>query len=196
MQDATLVFTPMTLDDVEVVGRLEPLCFPAPWPTSTYRHELRLNRLGFYWVIRPQIGLARSEFPPILAYGGYWLMGEEIHIVTLATHPDWRRRSLGEWLLLEMLAQARSQGATEATLEVRMSNLGAQKLYQKLGFAEVGRRKRYYRDNGEDALLYTLSRLDDGASWRPLAGRLERLRGTASVERRQVDRETGRQGNR
>lgn len=190
MQDTTFIFTPMTLDDVEIVGALEPLCFPAPWPASTYRHELRLNRLGFYWVIRPQRGHRRNGLPPILAYGGYWLMGEEMHIVTLATHPDWRRRNLGEWLLLEMLAQARSQGATEATLEVRVSNRGAQKLYQKLGFAEVGRRKRYYRDNGEDALLYTLARLDDGATWRPLARRLEELRGATSVERRQGDRET------
>lgn len=188
MQDTTLIFTPMTLADVEVVGTLEPLCFPAPWPASTYRHELRFNRLGFYWVIRPRGSPGHNGFPPILAYGGYWLMGEEMHIVTLATHPEWRRRKLGEWLLLEMLAQARSQGATEATLEVRVSNLGAQKLYQKLGFVEVGRRKRYYRDNGEDALLFTLSRLDDGAIWRPLARRLEELRRTVAVEGRQVDR--------
>ncbi|RIK37523.1 MAG: ribosomal-protein-alanine N-acetyltransferase [Chloroflexi bacterium] len=176
MQDATLIFSPMTLDDVEAVSILEPLCFPAPWPASTYRHELRLNRLGFYWVIRPQRDRSRNGLPPILAYGGYWLMGEEMHIVTLATHPDWRRRNLGEWLLLEMLAQARSQGATETTLEVRVSNVGAQHLYQKLGFVEVGRRKRYYRDNGEDALLYTLPGLGDGVIWRPLARRLEELR--------------------
>jgi ribosomal-protein-alanine N-acetyltransferase len=178
MAEPRAIFSPMTLADVEAVGVLEPLCFPAPWPESTYRHELRQNRLGHYWVIRRKEPALRSDLPRILAYGGYWLMGGEMHIVTLATHPAWRRRSLGEWLLLEMLAKARSQGASEATLEVRMSNLVAQQLYQKLGFVETGRRKRYYRDNGEDALIYTLAPLDDEQVWRSLEQRLNELRST------------------
>jgi ribosomal-protein-alanine N-acetyltransferase len=175
MNQIALTFSPMTLEDVDTVGVLEPLCFPAPWPTSTYRHELRHNRLGFYWVIRPE-GAGQQTLPRILAYGGYWLTAPEVHIVTIASHPQWRRHGLAEWLLLEMVAQARSQGATEATLEVRVGNLGAQALYEKLGFRQVGRRKRYYRDNGEDALLLTLANLDHGGIWRPLAQRLAQLR--------------------
>ena len=100
--------------------------------------------------------------PPIFAYGGYWLMGEEAHIVVLATHPQWRRRGLAEAVLIEMLAQMRSVDVNEVTLEVRSGNVAAQELYRKLGFEEVGRRKRYYRDNGEDALLLTLFHLQDG----------------------------------
>jgi [ribosomal protein S18]-alanine N-acetyltransferase len=175
MKQIELTFSPMTLDDVDTVGVLEPLCFPTPWPTSTYRQELRHNRLGFYWVIRP-VDAGQAILPPLLAYGGYWLTAPEAHIVTIASHPQWRRHGLAEWLLLEMLAQARSQGATEATLEVRVGNLGAQALYEKLGFRQVGRRKRYYRDNGEDALLLTLAHLDHGGIWRPLAQRLAQLR--------------------
>jgi [ribosomal protein S18]-alanine N-acetyltransferase len=175
-----LLFTPMILADVEAVGVLEPLCFPAPWPASTYRHELRFNRLGFYWVIRPEQG-ATDSLPPLLAYGGYWLMKPEMHIVTVASHPEWRRRGLAEWLLLEMLAQARSQGAEEATLEVRATNRNAQALYYKLGFQQVGLRKRYYRDNGEDALLLTLDQLGHSGIWRPLEQRLAQVREAASL---------------
>jgi ribosomal-protein-alanine N-acetyltransferase len=173
---AHLVFTPMRLADVESIGELEQVCFPAPWSTSAYRHELQHNRLSSYWVIRPAGRDALATLPPILAYGGYWLMAHEAHIATIATHPQWRRRKLGEWLLLEMIAQARSCGAHSATLEVRVNNLAAQALYEKLGFVEVGVRKRYYRDNGEDARLMTLFNLDKGAVWRPLAQQLTRVR--------------------
>ena len=174
MQEPTFVFTPMLLADVDAVSVLEPLCFPSPWPASTYRHELQQNRRAFYWVLRPRNPAIAAQ-TPLVAYGGYWLMGEEAHIVTLASPPGWRRRHLGERLLLEMLAQARTQGATQATLEVRVGNHAAQALYQKQGFIEIGRRKRYYRDNGEDALLYTLFRLDDNRIWQPLAHRLAKL---------------------
>lgn len=182
MQRTRLLFTPMKPADLPVIGELEQVCFPAPWPTSTYKYELSQNRLGRYAVIRPQRATPTSDpqLPPILAYGGYWLMGEQAHIVTIATHPEWRRRKLGEWLLLEMLAQARSLGAAEATLEVRVTNLAARALYTKLDFREEGRRRRYYRDNGEDALIFTLHDLDAGSVWRPLMQQLDALRETAA----------------
>jgi ribosomal-protein-alanine N-acetyltransferase len=170
--NALLVFTPMSLADVDHIDELERVCFRAPWSAATYRRELQHNRLSSYWVIRPANRDALAILPPILAYGGFWLMSNEAHIATIATHPQWRRRKLSEWLLLEMIAQARIHGAYTATLEVRVSNLAAQALYEKLGFVEVGQRKRYYRDNGEDARLMTLFNLDDGAVWRPLAQQL------------------------
>lgn len=170
-----LLFTPMRLADVNTIGQLEQICFPAPWSAATYRRELQHNRYSSYWVIRPDNGDALAVLPPILAYGGYWLMANEAHIATIATHPQWRRRKLGEWLLLGMIAQARPSGAYAATLEVRLSNLAAQALYDKLGFVEVGVRKRYYRDNGEDARLMTLFNLHDGAVWRPLSQQLKRV---------------------
>jgi ribosomal-protein-alanine N-acetyltransferase len=149
------IFAPMTLGDVPTIGELEVLCFPAPWSPETYRNELLHNRFGNYWVLRP-LPANGAGHPPILAYGGYWLMGDEVHIVTLATHPAYRRRGLSERLLLQMIEQCRSAGARLVTLEVRVSNRAAQQLYAKLGFVEVGRRRAYYQDNGEDALLMTL----------------------------------------
>ena len=82
-------------------------------------------------------------------------MGDECHISTIAAHPDWRGRGLGELLLLNMLFMANEQAAQMVTLEVRQSNLTAQALYHKYQFAIVGERRRYYKDTGEDALIMT-----------------------------------------
>ena len=149
------IFTPMTEEDIEAVGALEEQCFDDPWSRGTFRNELANNQLSFYWVLRPGPDTA-ATLPPILAYGGYWLMGDEAHIVNVATHPDVRRRGYGELTVMRMVEAARAAGARLVTLEVRMSNRVAQKLYAKLGFVEVGERRRYYNDNGEDALLMTL----------------------------------------
>lgn len=146
---------PMTLADVDAVGNLEERCFDDPWTRSTFRNELTSNNLAHYWVVRPTPG-ADAALPPILAYGGFWLMGDEAHIVNVATHPDFRRQGLGQLVVLGMIEAARQAGARLVTLEVRMSNRAAQKLYARLGFVEVGERRRYYNDNGEDALLMTL----------------------------------------
>ncbi|GIV76126.1 ribosomal protein S18-alanine N-acetyltransferase [Litorilinea aerophila] len=164
------IFTPLTPADLDDVMALEVQSFPTPWSRSTYQRELQGNRIGSYWAVRPGPGV--QEAPPILAYGGLWCLGEEGHIATIATHPQWRRRKLGTWLLLNMLTVARVSGARLATLEVRVSNRGAIALYNSLGFVQVGRRRRYYHDNGEDALLMTLFDLDHPDVWR----RLEALR--------------------
>jgi ribosomal-protein-alanine N-acetyltransferase len=148
----------MTLADVPAVGELELLCFPAPWSPDTYRNELLHNRFGQYWVLTPAADLQATTdgLPLILAYGGCWLMGDEVHIVTIATHPGFRRHGLSERLLLLMIGECVKQGAALVTLEVRVSNTAAQRLYTKLGFVEVGLRRGYYHDNDEDALLMTL----------------------------------------
>ncbi|MEZ4660055.1 MAG: ribosomal protein S18-alanine N-acetyltransferase [Caldilineaceae bacterium] len=174
-----IVFVPMVPGDVDYVNYLERLCFETPWSAATYLRELRQNRLGFYWVVRPQGLKAGQSLPPILAYGGYWLMGEDAHIATIATHPQWQQRGLAKWLLINMLEKARQQGATQATLEVRAGNAAAQKLYAQLGFAEVGRRRGYYppspkQRRGEDALLLTLFGLDTESVWQTLALMLAR----------------------
>jgi ribosomal-protein-alanine N-acetyltransferase len=151
----SVIFSPLTLADIPFIGVLETRCFPSPWTTETYRNELMHNTYSHYWVLRPTVD-GQQGVPPILAYGGYWLMGDEVHIVTVATHPQYRRRGLSEHLMLYMIEQCRTQGANLVTLEVRVSNTAAQQLYTKLGFVEVGLRRAYYHDNGEDALLMTL----------------------------------------
>ena len=105
------------------------------------------NRLARYLVARID--------GRIVAYGGMWLMVDEAHITTFAVHPAWRRQRIGERLLLAFLDLARDRHAREATLEVRLSNIAARRLYEKYGFRPVGLRPRYYSDNNEDALIMT-----------------------------------------
>lgn len=166
-------FSAMTQADVDLVMELEPRCFPSPWSASTYRHELR-NQRSSYWVVRPGAHLSPAVAPPILGYGGLWLLGEEAHITTIAVHPEWQRRHLGEWLLLRLIGVARANGARLVTLEARMHNLPAIALYRKLRFEEVGIRKGYYQDSGEDARLLTLFGLHRPEVWQ----RLEKRRQT------------------
>jgi ribosomal-protein-alanine N-acetyltransferase len=175
-----LAFLPMDTAHLAAVDAIEQVSFPTPRSFALYTAEITQNRLANYWVIEP--AAAHGELPPVLAYGGYWLTGDEAHIVVIASHPAWRRQRLGQWLLLEMAAAAREQGAATLTLEVRHHNQAARAFYAELGFAEVGLRKRYYRDTNEDAHLLTLFDLADEAHWRPLAHRLAQLRATLAAD--------------
>lgn len=159
-----VVVEAMRLEDLDDVQRIEQASFTTPWPPNAYRSELMTNRLASYLV-------ARAD-DRIVAYGGMWLMVDEAHITTFAVHPGWRRQRLGERLLLAFLDLARDRHAREATLEVRLSNLAARRLYEKYGFRPVGVRPRYYSDNNEDALIMTTDPLDDPA----YRARIERLR--------------------
>jgi [ribosomal protein S18]-alanine N-acetyltransferase len=141
----------MRIEDLVVVHAIERASFAAPWPANAYRSELETNRLAHYLVAR-----ADDE---IVGYGGMWLMVDEAHITTFAIHPSWRRRRIGERLLLSFLDLAIDRRAREATLEVRLSNLPARRLYEKYGFKPVGLRPRYYSDDGEDALIMTTEAL-------------------------------------
>ena len=141
----------MTVDDLPGVVEIDRQSFPIPWPERTYRYELKENSSAHLFVASDSGG-ASSE---VIGYVGYWMLVDEAHISTIAVHPDYRRRGLGEQLLLAALRHALKLGAVEATLEVRASNLAAQNLYRKYGFEEVGQRQHYYRDNGEDAILMT-----------------------------------------
>jgi ribosomal-protein-alanine N-acetyltransferase len=159
-----IVVGPMRLDDLAAVHAIERASFTAPWPPHAYRSELESNRLAHYLVARAG--------DTVTAYGGMWLMVDEAHITTFAVHPAWRRRGIGERLLLAFLDLAIDRGAREATLEVRLSNLAARKLYEKYGFRPVGLRPRYYSDDHEDALIMTTSPLDEPT----MRERIERLR--------------------
>jgi [ribosomal protein S18]-alanine N-acetyltransferase len=159
-----IVIEAMRLEDLDDVQRIEEASFSTPWPPNAYRSELMTNRLASYLVARAG--------DRIVAYGGMWLMVDEAHITTFAVHPAWRRQKLGERLLLAFLDLARDRRAREATLEVRLSNVAARRLYEKYGFRPVGLRPRYYSDNNEDALIMTTDALDDP----DMRARVERLR--------------------
>ncbi len=146
-QAPVLLIRPMRVADLAAVQQIERASFMTPWPQQAYRQELETNRLAQYLVA--QIG------DEVVAYGGIWLMVDEAHITTFAVHPRDRRRKIGERLILALLDLAADRGAREATLEVRLSNLPARRLYEKYGFRPVGIRPRYYSDNNEDALIMT-----------------------------------------
>lgn len=166
-----LILDTLHVEDLPALMEIEQQSFSAPWSEGTYRHEITANPMAFYYAIRPPAGTEGSAYS-LLAYGGFWLPGDEAHIVTIASHHNLRRRGLGEVMLLLLLQQAHSMGAAHATLEVRPSNTSALALYKKWGFEEVGRRKRYYRDNQEDALIYTLHNLNTPAVFGAIASTL------------------------
>ena len=89
-----------------------------------------------------------------------WMILDEGHIATIAVHPDYRGRGIGQHLLVTAIIAAIQKGAQSATLEVRANNLIAQQLYRRFGFVVVGNRPHYYRDNNEDALIMTLNGLN------------------------------------
>lgn len=143
-------------EDIPAVMDIERRAFSLPWNAGIYRYELRYNALSFYRAIRT----SGPPLPPIVAYGGIWLYAPEAHVSTIAVHPEFRGLHLGAWLLADLLVEAARRGAQEASLEVRVSNVTAQRLYLSFGFRVVGKRHRYYSDNREDAFIMTLRPLD------------------------------------
>jgi ribosomal-protein-alanine N-acetyltransferase len=163
----------MTLDDLPAVHAIERASFSVPWPDDAYRNEIRTNRLASYVVAR--LG------GDVVGFAGIWVIVDEAHVTTFAVDPRFRRRGVGERLLLALLDLSVQRLAREATLEVRLSNLPARRLYEKYGFRPVGIRPRYYSDNGEDALIMTTEALSSAG----MRDRLERLR--AQLDERPVD---------
>jgi ribosomal-protein-alanine N-acetyltransferase len=147
----------MQPEDLDAIMPLERLAFADPWSRRMYLSDLHENPLATYRVIRSIDG---ANLPPILGWGGFWLLVDEAHIATVAAHPEHRGCGLGELLMVDLMERSQERGARVATLEVRASNLVAQKLYAKLGFDVVGTRRKYYRD-GEDGLIMTTPELDD-----------------------------------
>jgi len=141
----------MTLEDIPAVLAIDQESFPIPWSERTYRFELLDNEAAHLFVAVDGTGSGTK----VVGYIGFWTIIDEMHISTLATASDWRRRGVAEQLLKIALREGHKQGAMLATLEVRVSNRAAIHLYEKYGFEGVGTRKGYYRDNHEDALLMT-----------------------------------------
>ncbi|MDQ2691538.1 MAG: ribosomal protein S18-alanine N-acetyltransferase [Chloroflexota bacterium] len=146
-----LVIRKMTLDDVPAVVGLDQKSFSLPWPERSFRYELTGNPASRCWVAE----LDGQVVGMIVV----WLIGDEAHVATLATLPDFRRRGIAKRLLSYALQHLMREGARSSFLEVRESNLAAQALYRMFGYTETGRRRRYYRDNDEDALLMSLESL-------------------------------------
>jgi ribosomal-protein-alanine N-acetyltransferase len=159
---------PLTPDDLDEIMPLERQCFADPWTRRMYLNDLTTNEMATYLSVRRTMDDGRWTIAAsgesslvmvrgllsIVAYGGFWLLMNEAHIATIASHPDWRGCGLGQWLMLALLDAAITRGAVSSTLEVRAGNLPARRLYEKLGYEVAGVRKHYYRD-GEDGVIMT-----------------------------------------
>ena len=143
----------MTEADVEAVHAIEVACFRTPWSKESFYREVTENACARYVVVR-------EDGVPI-AYAGVWFVLDEGHITNIAVHPERRGLGYGELVTRSMIQLAADSGMNWMTLEVRRSNKVAQSLYHKLGFIDVGYRKRYY-ENQEDALVMALEHLPEG----------------------------------
>nr|WP_239551221.1 ribosomal protein S18-alanine N-acetyltransferase [Halanaerobacter jeridensis] len=129
---------------MEEVSKIEAEAFPSPWSNKTFLKELN-NPFALYLV-----GGLEDE---IVVYIGCWLLDEQIHITTLATKMEYRKNGLATEILHNLLARAKEMGKEKASLEVRISNKKAQQMYIKEGFFKIAKKRSYYKDNGEDAIV-------------------------------------------
>jgi ribosomal-protein-alanine N-acetyltransferase len=140
-----VVFRRMTVKDIDTIVEIEKECFTVPWTREAFYNELMYNQFAHYFVM-----LWQGE---IIGYGGLWTIVDEAHVTNIGLREAYRGRKLGQRLLRELIAFASLRGMKRMTLEVRVSNTVAQRLYEKFGFRVEGVRRGYYSDNGEDALI-------------------------------------------
>jgi [ribosomal protein S18]-alanine N-acetyltransferase len=169
--EPALSYRHMELEDLELIQEIDRLSFSTPWPSTSYRFEIRENPSSILWVAETTRLPGQKEVVGMIVV---WMILDEAHIATIAVHPDYRGRGIGRELLAAALKEAIGRGAVESTLEVRANNRAAQSLYQDFGFKVTGRRPRYYQDNQEDAVLMSVYNLNesylkwlDDEKWKP-----------------------------
>lgn len=141
----SVVIDPMRLRDLGDIMKIEKLSFTTPWSKQAFLSELLDNDRAYYLVAKVN--------ERAVGYIGIWLIAGEGHVTNVAVHPDYRGRGIGNQLMTAIERLAGERGVNRLTLEVRVSNERAQNLYRKLGYLPAGIRRRYYRDNDEDALI-------------------------------------------
>ena len=134
----------MNASHVAQIAELEKLCFSDPWSANSIASELE-NKLAFW--------LVATEGDRVAGYIGSQTVMDETDMMNVAVHPDYRRNGIAEALVNDLVENLKKMGSHCLTLEVRASNMPAITLYEKLGFSEIGRRKNYYRNPREDALI-------------------------------------------
>lgn len=135
----------MREEDLDSVAEIEKASFPTPWSLDVYKEELTKNNFAHYYVIENNQG--------IVGFIGAWIIFDEIQVTNFAVLPSERRQGYGHMLFQYLINKALLKGGRLMSLEVRESNIAAQKLYQSFGLKKAGIRKRYYTDNNEDAIV-------------------------------------------
>jgi [ribosomal protein S18]-alanine N-acetyltransferase len=168
----------MDNDDLPEVVTIDEASFKPAWPERSYRFEIHESQVSFMAVLekieeREVSGLKRilnslqgkandTEVKPVIvAYGGLWKIADEAHISTIASHPDYRGKRYGEIVLAGMIGRAIMLEANYIVLEVRVSNIIAQNLYEKYGFTIEGLKPKYYHHDNEDAYDMRLMLTDE-----------------------------------
>ncbi len=131
--------------DILAIEGLEQVCFSDPWSYESLEHDILNNKLAFYIVAEVD--------GTVCGYVGIWNIVDEGHITNVAVSPDFRRKHIASNMLDVLIASCEEAGVERFTLEVRAGNEPAKALYAGKGFREVGLRKGYYQDNGEDAMI-------------------------------------------
>jgi [ribosomal protein S18]-alanine N-acetyltransferase len=131
----------------EQVMEIENASFPVPWNEKAFEEEINRGISNLWALVSEQ---------KIYAYICFWMFDKEIHILNFAVHPQKRRQGLGRYLLMAVIDTGVARGMENIWLEVRPSNGPARSIYKKFGFSDVGRRKGYYSDSQEDAIIMAL----------------------------------------
>ncbi len=140
-----MIIRKMITDDADAVAEIEKKSFPVPWNRKMFWEEA-VNENAEYLVVENPEG-------KVIAYAGIWISFEEAQVMNVAVDPDFRGAGIGKKIFTALIEVAKLRGATAMTLEVRPSNTVAVNMYESFGFKSVGRRKKYYLDNNEDALI-------------------------------------------
>jgi ribosomal-protein-alanine N-acetyltransferase len=157
MSMAEITIRKMIAADLEQVHALDRASFPTPWPAKSFRYELEENKASHPWVAERITDDGQKKIIGIIVV---WLLVDEAHIATIAVDEAHRQQGIASQLIFTVLSHLVDKGAVEATLEVRENNFAARALYRGFGFRPVGRRRAYYKDSGEDAIIMTLHNLD------------------------------------
>lgn len=147
----TLRFEDLQEAHIQGILEIERRTNSAPWSEKSFRNELT-HRDGIFLTVLLD--------GAVVGYGGVWLVIDESHVTTISVSEDHRRKGVGKDLMIQLLERSKAAGMICSTLEVRASNEPAIRLYESLGFRETGRRRGYYPDNREDAVVMWLYELD------------------------------------
>jgi ribosomal-protein-alanine N-acetyltransferase len=147
-----LAIQPMREADVATVQEIERQIFSTPWPKNAYFRELSSRSSAHYIVLRRGTQTVADE-DELIGYAGMWKMYDEAHVTTIGVRRDLQHHGYGRILFAGLVQAAYDMGAKWVTLEVRTSNESAMRMYESFGFKVIGRRRGYYTDNGEDAIV-------------------------------------------
>ena len=186
--------------DIATVQEIEREIFSTPWPRNAYYRELASRSSAHYLVLRQEgavekpAGVQGADFDPtIVGYGGMWRMYDEAHVTTIGVRHDLQHRGFGRVLFAGLVQAAYDMGAKWVTLEVRTSNENAMKMYEAFGFKVIGRRKGYYTDNGEDAIVMWSDSIHSPRFRRAYETNLERIDSDVRGLRRDLITREGQQ---